>query len=553
MSESENGSDFGASQTSLFFKKMEKKKEPKPRNGRKTEVQTQSNKGRYESKLQNPAISGRAGSKGLSTIPSEEAAIMSPLVKLTSSQLEETALPGSVTRDKKNRTRASTGSQSSLMSKSFDSAVISGSDSDSRPSSRRSIQPPSASGRRDQASVQSSVSSAASGRSGVSSLTKEKMDRSKSPQMVRASPKSGIAQPTARRNNRERSRSRSPVRQSPSRDRFLRGNTKSFDDRSDTGASTDQMSSKVFVHGMPDDTSWNAQVSRLREASEAEHSEQLYNEGHVVDEEEMRIRVIVRKRPMSKREASTSDAVDVIHPLTYNNYGRVLVYQPKTRVDLTKEIETLPFAFDNVFDELSSNLDIYDSTVRNLIPGVFDGKWASVFAYGQTGSGKTFTMMGSGLTGKKAGNQRDNDSENFGLYYLAAQDLFKQANQRRNQHISVGASLFEIYGGKLFDLLNNRHPIKCLEDQKGKVCFPGLSEHPVSDADELMSVIEQGALNRSTGTTSANADSSRSHAVLQLSLRKQVGRQSNVEHGKLMVETHCSLFNHCSTLYTFFM
>eukprot|EP00978_Attheya_sp_CCMP212_P018911 scaffold52289_cov51-Attheya_sp.AAC.6 len=534
MSESENGSDFGASQTSVFFKKLEKKREPKSRNGRKTEVKSQSNKGRYESKLQNPVISGRAGSKGLSTIPSEEAAIMSPLVKITSSQLEESALARHVTRDKKNRLRASTGSQSLLMSKSFDSAGISGSDSDSRPSSRRSIQPPRASGRRDQASVQSSISSVASSRSGVSSLTKEKMDRSKSPQYVRPSPKSGIAQPTARRNNREKSRSRSPVHQSPSRDRLIRGNTKSFDDRTDTGASADQiMTNKVFVHGMPDDTSWSAQVSRLREASEVEHSEQLYNEGHVVDEEEMPIRVIVRKRPMSKREASASDSVDVIQPLTYNNYGRVLVYQPKTRVDLTKEIETLPFAFDNVFDEVSSNLDIYDSTVRNLIPGVFDGKWASVFAYGQTGSGKTFTMMGSGLTGKKAGNQRNNDSENFGLYYLAAQDLFKQANQRRNQHISVGASLFEIYGGKLFDLLNNRHPIKCLEDQKGKVCFPGLSEHPVSDADELMTVIEQGASKRSTGTTSANADSSRSHAVLQLSLRKQVGRQSNVEHARL--------------------
>ena len=104
---------------------------------------------------------------------------------------------------------------------------------------------------------------------------------------------------------------------------------------------------------------------------------------------EMRIRVIVRKRPMSTRESSDMSEVDVIHPLTYGSYGRILVHQPKTKLDLTKEIETSSFAFDNVFDETSNNVQIYDGAVRSLIPGVFGGMWASVFAYGQTGSGKT--------------------------------------------------------------------------------------------------------------------------------------------------------------------
>jgi hypothetical protein len=34
--------------------------------------------------------------------------------------------------------------------------------------------------------------------------------------------------------------------------------------------------------------------------------------------------------------------------------------------------------------------------------------------------------------------------------------------------------------------------------------------------------------------TSHNADSSRSHAVLQLKLRKDVGRRKNIEHGTLV-------------------
>ena len=139
-------------------------------------------------------------------------------------------------------------------------------------------------------------------------------------------------------------------------------------------------------------------------------------------------------------------------------------------------------------------------------------------------------MMGSNMTGINAGTARL-DEKNLGLYYLAALDIFEMVERPEFKHLSVQVSLFEIYGGKLFDLLNQRRQLKCLEDSKGKVCFPGLTEHPVGGPDDLMALIEEGSRNRSTGTTSRNADSSRSHAVLQLRLRKDVGRNKNVEHG----------------------
>ena len=110
--------------------------------------------------------------------------------------------------------------------------------------------------------------------------------------------------------------------------------------------------------------------------------------------------------------------------------------------------------------------------------------------------------------------------------------MFRIAEEPEFEDISIGVSLFEIYGGKLLDLLNRRNAVKCLEDHNGKVCFPGLSEHPVHSAEELMDIIEAGSAHRSTGTTSANADSSRSHAVLQLSLRKKGGKTKSKEHGE---------------------
>eukprot|EP00957_Ditylum_brightwellii_P080992 6160596-Ditylum_brightwellii.AAC.1 len=86
-------------------------------------------------------------------------------------------------------------------------------------------------------------------------------------------------------------------------------------------------------------------------------------------------------------------------------------------------------------------------------------------------------MMGCNLTGIKAGSSAKL-FENLGLYYLAAQDVFTFTNEPGYSHLSVGASFFEIYGGKLIDLLNNLEPVKHIENHKGKVCFPGLSKHP---------------------------------------------------------------------------
>jgi kinesin family protein 2/24 len=171
---------------------------------------------------------------------------------------------------------------------------------------------------------------------------------------------------------------------------------------------------------------------------------------------------------------------------------------------------------------------IYQRAVSKLIPGVIQGQQISVFAYGQTGSGKSFTMLGSNLTGIAAGSAVSND-ENAGLYYLATVELFKFL---QTSQMTVTVSLFEIYGKKLFDLLGERAIVKCLEDGAGKMQFKGLTEHPIDSAANLLRLIELGAKHRSTGSTSRNADSSRSHAVLQIHLRQTIARAEGHRHGK---------------------
>lgn len=57
--------------------------------------------------------------------------------------------------------------------------------------------------------------------------------------------------------------------------------------------------------------------------------------------------------------------MDVIHPLACDALGVILMYQPKTRVDLTKEMGTVLFAYEH-----ADNFKIYQETVQSLLPGV---------------------------------------------------------------------------------------------------------------------------------------------------------------------------------------
>lgn len=87
------------------------------------------------------------------------------------------------------------------------------------------------------------------------------------------------------------------------------------------------------------------------------------------------------------------------------------------------------------------------------------GAKVSCFAYGQTGSGKTYTMIGD----YNDGNTVD------GLYILAAQDIFAMLAHPKHSQLRVRASFFEIYCGKLYDLLNKRSKLDVRADAKENV------------------------------------------------------------------------------------
>lgn len=152
-------------------------------------------------------------------------------------------------------------------------------------------------------------------------------------------------------------------------------------------------------------------------------------------------------------------------------------------------------------------------TAQPLVKTIFEGGFATCFAYGQTGSGKTHTMGGT-FSGKT-------QDCNKGIYAMAAADVFRLVNSAkcRNLDLVVSSSFFEIYSGKVFDLLANKAKLRVLEDGKQQVQVVGLTEKVVTSVDEVLKLIQKGTLARTSGQTSANANSSRSHAIFQIILR----------------------------------
>jgi len=77
---------------------------------------------------------------------------------------------------------------------------------------------------------------------------------------------------------------------------------------------------------------------------------------------------------------------------------------------------------------------------------------------------------------------------------------------------------------KVFDLLNGKAKLRVLEDAKQQVQVVGLQERRVDSVDDVLKLIQMGNNIRTSGVTSANNHSSRSHAVFQLILKKQTGK-----------------------------
>eukprot|EP00357_Protocruzia_adherens_P016586 CAMPEP_0115008372 /NCGR_PEP_ID=MMETSP0216-20121206/21878_1 /TAXON_ID=223996 /ORGANISM="Protocruzia adherens, Strain Boccale" /LENGTH=702 /DNA_ID=CAMNT_0002375777 /DNA_START=452 /DNA_END=2560 /DNA_ORIENTATION=+ len=222
-----------------------------------------------------------------------------------------------------------------------------------------------------------------------------------------------------------------------------------------------------------------------------------------------KIRVYIRKRPLTRKEKRQKE-IDIVDCIDDSD---LIVKELRQKLDLTKYIEEHHFRFDGAFHEGIDNIQLYSSAIVPLVQTALEGGKICCFAYGQTGSGKTFTMLGDGSSG---------------LISLAAKDSYANISS----DVDVCVSFYEIYCGKLYDLLNGRGLVHAREDGRNNVCITGLSERICSDQRSLEDYLQEGLNVRTTGQTGANADSSRSHAVFTVTFKRhgaECGKMSFID------------------------
>uniref|UniRef100_A0A4W6CTY5 Kinesin-like protein n=1 Tax=Lates calcarifer TaxID=8187 RepID=A0A4W6CTY5_LATCA len=226
------------------------------------------------------------------------------------------------------------------------------------------------------------------------------------------------------------------------------------------------------------------------------------------------IRVFCRVRPVSQEEQDA--AADAKTMLSFDSDDDAILY-------LSNKGKIMTFELDKVFAPQATQEEVFQE-VQSLVTSCIDGFNVCIFAYGQTGSGKTYTM--EGVVDDPGINQR------------ALRLLFSEVTEKApDWDYKITVSMVEIYNETLRDLLGenptDKLDIKMNPDGSGQLYVPGLTEFTVQSPEDINRVFELGHMNRATACTNLNEHSSRSHALLIITVSGFNTATGNRTQGKL--------------------
>lgn len=216
-----------------------------------------------------------------------------------------------------------------------------------------------------------------------------------------------------------------------------------------------------------------------------------------VREEEEKIFVSIRVRPLSEKEIVRRDVSDWE---CINDKTLVYKYTIPER-----SLFPTAYSFDRVFGSEASTDEVYEEGAKEVALSALSGLNATIFAYGQTSSGKTYTMNG--------------------IADRAVMDIYKYIDKHSERVFVLKFSAMEIYNEVVKDLLSSSDssgPLRILDDPERGTVVEKLVEEIVQDKDHLGRLLSICEAHRQVGETSLNEASSRSHQIVRLTIESSI-------------------------------
>ena len=236
---------------------------------------------------------------------------------------------------------------------------------------------------------------------------------------------------------------------------------------------------------------------------------------------ESRLSVYVRVRPIIKEDQALQKKGNSAEPSPgictkcVDDKKRILLAKPY--------FDDREFIVDQVLSPETTQEESYELVGQNTVKEVIEGYNGTIMAYGQTGSGKTFTVFGSRGAIESYGYENHPEG---GIVPRSVHHIFEYIRQNIDEaQFQVTVAFMQIYMEVLTDMLakskQTKGTLQIREDPKTGIFINGLEQQSVQNEFEVMQIISEAAKSRSTSATAMNRNSSRSHAVLQVTLEQR--------------------------------